>query len=268
MAVNHVSNINQVILYIIFFVRRCYLDWDDNERMECSKELIALLRRALLEERREWGIKGKYWGLFRRIIAMFQYLGGDEIENISHFLAESPFLFVFSEYFDAADTLYLKDDMVLTMMNALSNDIHRGIVGCAIYDRCRIASQDMIRSIVCEKMNELPYWSLSRGLFTGAVVYDEKMYAVIGREIERVYEDRPFFIDEDSENSPVFTIMRLFKWGRITEYELRSFEQYCTKSAFLTFMIYPDLFPAEMIREEWGEILIHPKYRKYSGYRL
>jgi len=268
MAINSINNITQMILYYLFFVRRNYLLWSSQEKESCSAELVRLLKMAWSAERDEWGTKGKYWGLLKKIIAMFRFLSADEIENMSHFLSESPFLFVFCEYFEMLDGGLLGDDSVMVMMKSLINDAHRGAVGCAIYDRCRRYSQRNIREYVGRKIEELPFWVVSKGLFTGAVMYDEKIHMIIGREIVRMSEEDPYNIDEDSQNSPVFTIMRLFKWGMITEYELNMFDEYCQKSSLLMFMIYPDFFPKEMIMEGWSEILIHPRYRKCAGYRL
>ncbi len=197
--------------------------------------------------------------LFDRFLKDFRASREDEKGNYLAFIADTTF------FITVRDGIGVRGRDIFTLTDVRFADFFNSIpagykklrmaVSLGMIEFLTVKMQRMIFEMVQKDKQMLEYKYIVKGIFTGAVRYDETVYGVLCREIQRCDND---LLETASMDNPVYVIGILYARGLIDEYELRRYRDYCNRSRMLCVCIYPELFAREDYRKEWKELLYSP----------
>ena len=119
-----------------------------------------------------------------------------------------------------------------------------------------VRMQRAVFDMVQKEKKLMGYRYMVKGIFSGAVRYDDLVYETLSAEIASSDEER---LKKASIDNPAYVVGILYARGYLDDYEIFRYRDHCVRSDIIFLCIYPEYFDMDHYRKEWKELTTQPR---------
>ncbi len=247
--------------------------WYDAKRDERTVIVTALMYSAeilakTVPDAHPAGRGSMFYALFDAMSRALKDGGEAFDKHCMHFLADTSFFLRLDRVFKipGREHWILSDKRFAAFFNAVPGDDRplKAAVAAVMFELLSTQMQTRVFEIVQREKEGMDFLHVVKGLFSGAVRYDDSVRQIFMRQSDLLEDET---LDEARFSNPVYVLGILFIWGFIDDYELSLYERLSERSSMMAFLTDPDDFDCNDFRPEWKVLLKHSRFRGFIDKR-